>query len=192
MKSAVERHRGWVNLAMWFFIFVTVIFTRSAEQGLRAHELQKTAGFILIAMSTMGTLWCGDYIFGRKSKRLCQDGPYSVCRNPLYVFSALGWLGVVMVSARLILVIAFLPVFCVDYVLVVKSEEKRLFHLFGREYETYTERVPRLVPRFKNYWTREKLEVDPRRHLLGIVKSMRFFWMAFALQLIEVVKAFVH
>ena len=192
MKSAVERHRGWVNIALWSFIFATVIFTRPAALNYRVYELEKIAGFILIAVSTMGTLWCGDYLFGRKSKRLCQEGPYSVCRNPLYLFAGLGWLGVVMVSTRLILVIVFLLVFCVEYVLVVKYEEKRLLQLFGKEYETYTEQVPRLIPRFKNYRTCEKLEVDPRRHLLGIVKSMRFFWMAFALQLIEVLKASVH
>jgi protein-S-isoprenylcysteine O-methyltransferase Ste14 len=192
MKSAVERHRGWVNLAMWSFIFVMVIFSRFAEQKYRTYELEEIAGFLLIAVSTMGTLWCCDYIFGRKSKQLCQDGPYSVCRNPLYLFSGLGWLGVAMVSTCLILIIAVLLVLWVDYSSVVKFEEKRLLQLFGKEYESYTKRVPRLIPRFKNYRAGEKLEVDPQRHLIGIVKSMRFFGMAFALQLVEVLKAFVH
>jgi protein-S-isoprenylcysteine O-methyltransferase Ste14 len=192
MKSAVERHRGWVNLAMWSFIFLSVIFTRSVEQKYRTYELEKIAGLVLIAVSTTGTLWCGDYIFGRKSKQLCQDGPYSVCRNPLYLFSGLGGLGVVIISNRLILVLVFLLVFCVNYVLVVKFEEKRLLQLFGKEYESYAERVPRLIPRFKNYRTLEKIEVDAQRHLIGIVKSMRFFGMAFALQLVEVLKQFAH
>jgi protein-S-isoprenylcysteine O-methyltransferase Ste14 len=192
MKSSVERHRGWVNLAMWSFIFVMVIFSRFTDQKYRTYELEEIAGLILIAVSTMGTLWCGDYIFGRKSKQLCQDGPYSVCRNPLYLFSGLGWLGVVMVSSRWILVIAIFLVFCVNYFLVVKFEEKRLSQLFGKEYQTYTERVPRLIPRFRNYRTREKIEVDLQRHLWGIVKSTRFLWMAFALELIEVLKEFPH
>jgi len=192
MKSAVERHRGWVNLALWFSIFLTVIFTRSAEQESLLYDLEEIAGFILIAVSTMGTLWCGGYTFGRKSKHICQDGPYSLCRNPLYLFSGLGGLGVVMVSTRLILVIAFLVVFCVTYAFVVKFEEKRLLNLFGEEYESYAEHVPRLIPRFKNYRTREKIEMAPHRYLLGIVKSMRFFGMAFALQLIEVLKDFAH
>jgi protein-S-isoprenylcysteine O-methyltransferase Ste14 len=192
MKSAVERHRGWINVAMWSFIFVTVISTRPKEQEYRIYDFEELAGFILIAVSTMGTLWCGAHIFGRKSKQLCQDGPYSVCRNPLYLFSGLGGLGVVMVSSRLILVIVFLLVFCVNYFLVVKFEEKRLSQLFGKEYGSYTERVPRLIPRFRNYRTREKIEVDLQRHLWGIVKSTRFLWMAFALELIEVLKEFPH
>jgi protein-S-isoprenylcysteine O-methyltransferase Ste14 len=192
MKSAVERHRGWINAAMWSFIFATVIFIRRTQPESRGSDFWEIAGFILIVVSTMGTLWCGGYLFGRKSKQLCQDGPYSVCRNPLYLFSGLGGLGVVMVSVRLLLIVVFLLVFCVNYFLVVKFEEKRLSQLFGNEYESYTERVPRLIPRFRNYRTLEKLEVDPQRHLWGIVKSSRYLWMVVALELIESLKEFVH
>jgi protein-S-isoprenylcysteine O-methyltransferase Ste14 len=189
-KSALERHRGWINLAMWSFIFATVIFNGFSREKPLIYGLEEITGFILIAVATMGTLWCGSYLFGRKSKQLCQDGPYSVCRNPLYLFSGLGGLGVVIITNRLILVIVYLVVFCVNYFLVVRFEEKRLLFLFGTEYESYTARVPRLIPRFRNYQTSDKLQVDPRRQLLGIVKSMRFFGMAFAINLIEVLKEF--
>lgn len=189
-KSPLERHRSWINLAMWSFIFATVIFNGFSGEKRLIYGLEEIAGFILIAVATMGTLWCGSYLFGRKSKQLCQDGPYSVCRNPLYLFSGLGGLGVVIMTNRLILVIVYLVVFCVNYFLVVRFEEKRLLFLFGSEYENYTARVPRLIPRFRNYRTSDRLEVDPRRQLLGIVKSMRFFGMAFALNLIEVLKEF--
>ena len=137
-------------------------------------------------------MWCGNYVFGHKSKQLCQDGPYSVCRNPLYLFSGLGGLGVVIISNRLILVIVFILVFCVNYYMVVKFEEKRLRLLFGTEYESYSARVPRLVPRFKNYRTSGRLEVDPQRILFGIAKSMRFFWLAFAIKLILVLKEYYY
>jgi protein-S-isoprenylcysteine O-methyltransferase Ste14 len=189
-KNPLERHRGWVNLALWSFIFATVIFNGFSGEKRPIYGLGEIAGYILIAVATIGTLWCGSYLFGRKSKQLCQDGPYSVCRNPLYLFAGLGGLGVVIITNRLILVIVFLVVYCVNYFLVVRSEEKRLLVLFGTEYESYTARVPRLIPRFRNYRTSDKLEVDPRRQLVGIVKSMRFFGLAFAINLIEVLKQF--
>jgi len=88
----------------------------------------------------------------------------------------------------LVLVIAFLLVFWVDYYMIIRFEEMRLLHLFGKEYERYTQQVPRLIPRFRNYRTRDRLEMDAQRNLLGIVKSMRFFGLAFALKLIEVLK----
>ena len=192
MKSALERHRGWVNVAMWTFIFLTVSFTGFSSEKHLIYGLGEIGGFILIAVATMGTLWCGNYVFGRKSKQLCQEGPYSVCRNPLYLFSGLGGLGVVIISERLILVIVFLLVFCTNFFLIVKFEEKRLRLLFGVEYESYSARVPRLIPRFRNYRPSGRLEVDQQRFLFGLPKSMRFFWMAFAIKLILVLKEYYY
>ena len=190
MKSALERHRGWVNVGMWAFIFLTVMFSKFSNEKHLLYGLEEIGGYILIAVSTMGALWCGNYIFGRKSKQLCQEGPYSICRNPLYLFSGLGGLGVVIISERLILVIVFLLVFCTNFFLIVKFEEKRLRLLFGAEYERYTARVPRLIPRLRNYRPSGRLEVDQQRFLFGLPKSMRFFGLAFAVKLIEVLKEF--
>ena len=58
MKSALERHRGWVNVAMWAFIFLTVIFTKFSNEKNPLYGLEEIGGLILIAVSTMGTLWC--------------------------------------------------------------------------------------------------------------------------------------
>ncbi|MGC8720258.1 MAG: methyltransferase family protein, partial [Thermodesulforhabdaceae bacterium] len=56
--------------------------------------IQFIVGIILVGIASMGRLWCSLYIAGYKKSRLITQGPYSMCRHPLYFFSFLGWVGV--------------------------------------------------------------------------------------------------
>src|SRR5690606_41597756 len=47
------------------------------------------AGLMLMALALLGRCACMLYLGGRKGADLVAEGPYSVCRNPLYVFSIL-------------------------------------------------------------------------------------------------------
>ena len=51
-------------------------------------------GCTMVGIGTMGRVWCSLYICGYKSDSLVTSGPYSMCRNPLYLFSLLGSIGV--------------------------------------------------------------------------------------------------
>ena len=82
-KSPVERYR---KLVVWFLytgIFAAVIFGPSGIEHDQLFEYSEIVSYLLVAVATVGRLWCGIYVFGRKSKVLCMDGPYSICRNPL-------------------------------------------------------------------------------------------------------------
>ena len=187
-KSAVERYR---RLVLWFLyagIFATVILSRSPTERGHLLEYAEIVSFLLAAVATVGRLWCGIYVFGRKSKDLCQDGPYSICRNPLYIFTFLGALGVATASNRIVLIVCFASIYCFYYFLVVKFEEKRLSQLFGREYETYCARVHRFLPDFRNYRSRARIEINPQILSRAMVKGMWFFCLIFALKIIEVLK----
>lgn len=187
-KSAVERYRGWVLLFLYSGIFAAVIFSSSPPEREQLFEYSEIVSYLLVAVATVGRLWCGIYVFGRKSKVLCQDGPYSICRNPLYIFTFLGALGVATASHRLNLIVVFACIYCFYYFLVVKFEEKRLAQLFGREYEAYCARVSRFWPKFRNYRSRPQIEIHPHIILRAMVKGMWFFGLVFALEIIEVLK----
>ena len=51
-------------------------------------------GIVLIVIGIAGRLWSTLYIGGRKSALVVADGPYSITRNPLYVFSSVAAVGV--------------------------------------------------------------------------------------------------
>ena len=187
-KSAVERYRGWVLLFLYSGIFAAVIFNPSATERDQLFEYSEIVSYLLVAVATVGRLWCGIYVFGRKSKVLCQEGPYSICRNPLYIFTFLGAMGVATASNRLFLILGFASIYCFYYFLVVKFEEKRLLQLFGSEYEAYCARVSRFWPKFRNYRSRPHIEINPNILLRAMVKGMWFFGLIFALEIIESLK----
>ena len=58
-------------------------------------------GIILVGIASFGRLWCSLYIAGYKTDNLVTEGPYSMCRNPLYFFSFIGALGVGFASETL-------------------------------------------------------------------------------------------
>lgn len=126
-------------------------------------------GLLAVVAGLLGRLWCAIYIAGRKNAELCQDGPYSLVRNPLYVFSFVGALGVALASGRPGLVPVVAVLFLAYYHFVVKSEEHRLAALFPQSYPAYRASVPRGIPRLHGYRTRTSLTLDPR----DVTRAMR-------------------
>jgi protein-S-isoprenylcysteine O-methyltransferase Ste14 len=187
-ESEVERYRKLLDWFLFAVIFTVVIFSPSLPQRGYLTEYLETLSYLLVAMATVGRVWCGIYIFGRKNRALCQDGPYSICRNPLYEFSFLGAMGVVIASNRILLIIGFASISCFYYFLVVKFEEKRLLHFYGQEYERYCAKTHRFMPAFRHYWSRGQIEVNPQLIFRAIVKNMWFFWLLFGLEIINALK----
>ncbi len=81
-----------------------------------------------------------------KEKKLIQDGVYSFVRNPIYLGLMMMAFGAAIFSFSLhALIYAVLLVFF--YAIVILFEEKELQERFGKRYEAYKKRVPRLIPR---------------------------------------------
>ncbi|MBC8010284.1 MAG: isoprenylcysteine carboxylmethyltransferase family protein [Burkholderiales bacterium] len=125
----------------------------------------------------LGRIWCALYIAGRKNAELCQDGPYSLVRNPLYVFSFVGALGVALATQRPLLVPIVAALFVAYYHIVIRAEETRLAALFPAAYPAYRREVPRALPRLTGYRSRERLTLDPA----DVARAMReVVWFAAA------------
>src|SRR5436190_20661746 len=83
-------------------------------------------GVVLMAICIVGRTWCALYIGGRKTYDLVVLGPYSVSRNPLYVFSILGAAGVGAQLGAVTPAIATGPFAWFVFALVVTREERLL------------------------------------------------------------------
>ena len=82
----------------------------------------------------------------QKNESLATTGPYAYTRNPLYLGSLIIAVGFAL-AARSWWIAAIVLVFFVSvYVPVIRGEEKFLRSRFP-EFETYTAKVPRLLPR---------------------------------------------
>ncbi len=130
-------------------------------------KLRVPGGFVLVAaflwLSTPSTasLACGFpvSIIGlalrawaaghlEKNTTLADGGPYAYVRNPLYIGTLLTAAGLVIASRRWELGVLFAAVFLLIYLPVVELEEQHLRKLFP-EYESYAQRVPRLLPQWR-------------------------------------------
>ena len=86
---------------------------------------------------------------------LCTSGLYSRTRNPLYLGNMIIYLGIVLVAGGehvfIMGGIVFLY-FTFQYMMIISLEEETLKKLFGDEYISYMQNVPRLFPKFTP-WT---------------------------------------
>jgi protein-S-isoprenylcysteine O-methyltransferase Ste14 len=133
------------------------------KSGTLAHEAIEWVGILLMVIAILGRTWCTLYIGGRKVSTLVDAGPYSVTRNPLYVFSVIGAFGAgAQFGSMLMGVIAAVVVYAI-FLMVILREERALKLALGVPYRDYLARVPRFFPNFGLWRDEETLVVQPRR-----------------------------
>ena len=147
-----------------FFVFLLVPiilfgFGLHKEDSL-THEVMEWTGYFLVIVCVLGRGYCSAFIGGIKNEVVMRDGPFSIVRNPLYVFSFLGVVGIGLQSGMFTLLGLLVLAFLLYYPAVVKKEEAFLLHKFGEPYRHYTQEVPRWIPKF-SLW-REPKEMTTR------------------------------
>ena len=121
----------------------------------------KLVGTAFIMTAVLGRLWSILYIGGKKNVELITEGPYSITRNPLYLFSTIGGAGIGLLFGSIML--AVLIGGFVGAVLYVTSrgEAALLRSRFGARYERYAQRVPLFWPRPRLYDDAEDNSFQP-------------------------------
>jgi len=126
-------------------------------------------GLGLMLLALLGRCACMLYLGGRKGAELIADGPYSVSRNPLYVFSILAVLGIGLQTGSLVVGLALALAAFAVFRWIVAEEEHLLHTAFGAGYDAYCARVPRFGPRPSLWRTPQRVTVD----LPGVWKTVR-------------------
>ena len=148
-------------------------------------------GLILVGIATVGRLWCGLYISGRKSSTLVIHGPYSVSRNPLYFFSFLGAIGLGLATEIITLALLLSFSFLLSYRAVIRTEERFLEDKFGDSFRSYCATVPRFLPKWCQLNELETLDVAPKIFLRSVSEALWFAGLVGLLEFIEALKALI-
>jgi protein-S-isoprenylcysteine O-methyltransferase Ste14 len=138
------------------------------------HERVELAGFVAMIVSIVGRAWCSLYIGGRKKAEIVDRGPYSITRNPLYLFSFIGAFGIGAQSGSVTIALLFVVVALLVFSLTVQREEAFLAREFGETYLAYKARTPRFWPRFSLWRDEEQLMIRPSLFLLTIRDGLVF------------------
>ncbi|MFA7057481.1 MAG: isoprenylcysteine carboxylmethyltransferase family protein [Candidatus Cloacimonadales bacterium] len=125
-------------------------------------EIVDVIGLILCTTATLGRIWCAFYISGFKNRKVVSDGPYSMSRNPLYLYSLLGAIGIGLVTDTISVLAFVIVAFAIYYPFVIIGEEKKLEVVLGQEYLDYKKSVPRFFPKFSLLKQPKEYVVKPK------------------------------
>jgi len=142
-------------------------------------------GLVLLTAAAFGRIWCLVFIAGKKNDILVTDGPYSITRNPLYVFSFLGAIGFGLAVENPLLAGLLAVLFGIYYPYVVRKEEGLLASVFGATFQEYAARTPRWFPNLSLYKEPTTITVSPVKIREGILDAMWFIWASFFWEILE-------
>lgn len=160
----VQRLRKYVLRLGFVLCLGLLLFSDSQWRAEVPHVFQviSQAGTVLILLCVAGRTWCTLYIGGQKKRRLVTVGPYSVVRNPLYVFTTIGAAGVGASAGSVVLALLLGLLVAAVFYIVAIQEQAFLADSFGSEYAAYAERVPLFFPRFSTWRDADQLTVNPK------------------------------
>lgn len=184
-SSIHEKLRKPVSFLIAAVLLILLVITKPARFGSLPYEIMKQVGFVLVFVAVLGRIWCTLYIAGRKNRELCTLGPYSLCRNPLYLFSFLGLVGICLAAASILLAILSAIAYLIYYHGVIRGEERRLAAIFEADFDRYVASTPRFWPRLKIPRDSAILQVDSRIFTRSLGEVI---WFLLALNLVEIVE----
>lgn len=176
------RHTRWLVV---LFLPLLAFVAPSVGRPPWVSEALENAGIICLLICLIGRGWTSIYISGRKNRELVDTGPFSVVRNPLYVFSFIGVVGMGLVSELVTLLVVSVLVFCAYYAIVVRNEEAYMAQLHGDAYARYFRTVPRWFPKFFLWRDAAIQNVQPRTVLIHLRDSALFFLSFFFFETLE-------
>lgn len=157
----VQRLRRVLLVGAALIIVALSLFTESAWRNVTLmHDLIQAAGLVLILSGALGRIWSSLYLNGRKNTELMTHGPYSLTRNPLYVFSIMGVTGMGLLSGSLLTGLISGGLIYLVFNWVIAQEEDTLQMIFGAPYTNYKKHVPRLGITLRQWNNPENLEIS--------------------------------
>ena len=167
-----QRKRLLLLQGLGIVVIGPLLFSRPGwDEASIFHEVVEGIGFALILVCIFGRLWSILYIGGRKNSELAVSGPYSVTRNPLYLFSTIGAFGIgLMFGSTMVSAILSVCTYAV-FEMTVRKEETFLRSKFGPKFEEYVARTPR-------FWPKPWLYREEHQHMFSTRALRRTFFDA--------------
>jgi len=155
------RHRGLIGaLLMTPIVLLVLTSPPLVREDAVGGQVLNTLGWLSFLAYAAIRVWATLFIGGRKNDVLQVDGPYSICRNPLYVGSMCFALCIAFFLKSLTFGGALLVAFLYYWLFVVPAEEKFLESRFGDVFRDYCRRTPRFWPRFSAFNSPKSVPVD--------------------------------
>jgi protein-S-isoprenylcysteine O-methyltransferase Ste14 len=183
------KHRGRISWIVVSGLLIILVFTRTRFESDVVKTLLNDAGLLLVAIGAFGRIWSSIYISGYKTEVLIALGPYSMVRNPLYIFSFLAVLGIAAASQNGLFLAAIIGAFLLYYPFVVLNEEDELRVAHGDRFERYRKDTPCFIPNFRKFRQPEKYEINVPAYSRAFLDAIWFFVAYIAVDILKFLQA---
>ncbi|MES0211839.1 isoprenylcysteine carboxylmethyltransferase family protein [Mesorhizobium sp. M0028] len=184
--GSYQHMRRMVLAVLIMVMFAALLFGQSVfPPDTPVHETIEMVGVVLIFLGIVGRLWSTLYIGGRKSSEVVTGGPYSITRNPLYLFSTLAAAGVGAQIGSIASTIGFGALCAGAFYIVILREEKFLKEVLGAPYQAYLAKVPRFFPKLSLYQEGDTASFKPRLLRTTLLDGLVFLLALPAFELID-------
>ncbi|HYJ41010.1 MAG TPA: methyltransferase [Steroidobacteraceae bacterium] len=184
MTESASTPRLRATFAIYIALIAATAIVGPREIPLGWHYLAGLAGFIFVALACLGRIWCSLFIAGHKDEVLVTNGPYALCRHPLYSFSVLGALGLGLTSRSALLCVAVVVLIMALVVYAAACEEQFLADAFPDEFKAYLVATPnKWLPKSARASLPAVLDVRPAVFWKAFLDAGSFFvlWVLVAL-----------
>ncbi|MDD5064827.1 MAG: isoprenylcysteine carboxylmethyltransferase family protein [Phycisphaerae bacterium] len=189
----IARQRITVSRIFAVLVLLLILFTASSfSQDSLTDTLLEMSGLFLLTICSIGRLWALLYISGYKKLELITEGPYSIVRHPLYVFSLIGAIGIGLASENILVLAVLIIFYLLYYPLTIIVEEKKLVDKFDQGYLDYIKRTPRFIPKFSLYKGSVQYQINTDVFVRKLVFGMWFIWIFIILHIIEMLQQSGH
>lgn len=190
MKPWLARSRAWISLLVLIPVIAAVVLSKPRVSLDSWTDFAcEACGGILFTLGVFFRWWATLYIGGRKTNQLTTEGPYSICRNPIYLGTFLLTMAVAVFLGSLTLVVGIFLVSIFYFQTTVSVEEERLLARHGEEFRDYCARVPRIIPSLRSYQSPVAVELRMEGLRAEFVRTLRYVWLPLGCHLVTHLRA---
>ena len=172
------KYRGWAGIVFLApLVIVTMLARPLLPAGAWSDLILNSVAWIVFATGAAFRFWSTLYVGGRKRRVVVSDGPYSICRNPLYVGSFLLGVSGALFAKSLTLAAGIALTSLIYFMGAVPAEERYLLKRLGADYQKYLDTVPRYFPSPRLFRSPEVFEVNLIGLRIEASRAMKWVWL---------------
>lgn len=149
------------TLTGYLLLLAATAFATPRALGAVAGAVLDAAALGCVVLAVLGRIWCSVFIAGRKDAELVIDGPYALCRHPLYSLSILAGAGFGLATHSLLLALVALLGLALLLARAAAAEDRALAARHGDAHARYAAATPAFVPRALRHPLPPAREVRP-------------------------------
>lgn len=180
-----------IRLTQLIYLLVLVAVATSEGRAVQggAGLLAQMAGFLLVTAAVLGRLWTTLFIAGRKGGQLVREGPYSMCRHPLYLCSVIAASGIGLTTRSVVLTAALPMLVAAIAGIAARREDRALLQAHRADWPAYRDAVPAFWPAWSQHRMPEQVAVPPAIYRKAFLDAASFFALWLAVLLLETLRA---